>query len=154
MKRIVQSEQRKQGKKTAQVGQQVKKGKQTGQRQNSAKMQTVPGEWLYLAPRGMDAARLAEALLGQYEIEFWEEAGVIEVVLGEKKSVDIEHIKLHPKDEVTRNYVSDNGCEEVFLVTFAAEEFERVKSVMKLVLAQCGGFFCGDTEDFTPVVRA
>lgn len=153
MKRIVQSEQRKQGKKTAQAGQQVKKRQQTGQRENSAKMQTVPGEWLYLAPQGVDAARLAEVLLGQYEIELWEEAGVTEVVLGEKNSMDIEHIKLSPKDEVTRKYASDNGCTEVFLVTFAAEAYERVLPVMKRVLTQCGGLFCGDTEDFTPVVR-
>lgn len=153
MKRIGQPEQRKPGRKMAQAGRQEKKGRQTGQRENPAKRQTVPGEWLYLAPQGVNAGRLAEALLGQYEIELWEEAGVIEVVLGEKTSVDIEHVKLPPKDEVTRKYVSDNGCTEVFLVTFAAEAYERVLPVMKRVLIQCGGLFCGDTEDFTPVVR-
>lgn len=153
MKRTVQSEQRKQRKKTVQTGWQAKKGQRTGRGEESAKTQTVPGEWLYLAPQGVDAARIAEALAGTYETELWGDAGVVEVVLGEKQSVDIEHTEVHPRDEVTRAYVSENGCKEVFLVTFAAEKFGCVESVMKLILAQCGGLFCGDTEDFSPVVR-
>lgn len=153
MKRTVQLEQRKKRKKTARTGWQEKKVKQTGREGKATKMQTVPGEWLYLAPQGVDAGRIAEALAGTYETELWEDAGVVEVVFGEKQSVDIEHTKVHPKDEVTGAYVSENGCKEVFLVTFAAENFGCVEPVMRLILAQCGGLFCGDTEDFSPVVR-
>lgn len=113
----------------------------------------VPGEWLYLAPEGVDAAQIARILEQKYDIELWEEAGVLEIVFGEKKSVDMEHVKIHPKDALTMDYIEKNGCKEVFLVTFDASEFADVKPVMQQILSQCGGLFCGDTEDFEPVVR-
>lgn len=113
----------------------------------------IPGEWLYLAPEGVTAAQIAGSLGCEYDIELWEEAGVVEITFGDRKSVDLEHVTVQPKDELTRNYVAENGCKEVFLVTFDASEFASVKSIMQQILAQCRGLFCGDTEDFEPVVR-
>lgn len=115
--------------------------------------EAVLGEWLYLAPEGVDVIQIAKALDQKYDIELWEEAGVLEIIFGEKKSVDMEHVKIHPKDALTTEYVEKNGCKEVFLVTFDASEFTDVKPIMQQILTQCGGLFCGDTEDFEPVVR-
>lgn len=120
-------------------------------KQNKTQCANVPGEWLYVAPEGVDARRIADAITMQ-EIELWEEAGVIEIAVNEKQSVDIEHVRIHPKDELTRAFVESRGCKEVFLVTFPLEIYEQTQSLMRQILAECGGLFCGDTEDFSPVI--
>lgn len=113
----------------------------------------VPGEWLYLTKEGVTVRQIEQAIDTSYEMEIWEEAGVLEVAFAETSSMDFEHAKIHPKDELTRAYVEKEGCTEVFLVTFAPEEYERAKGIMKQIIKACGGLFCGDTEDFMPVVR-
>lgn len=113
----------------------------------------VPGEWLYLAKEGVTIRRIERAIGESYEMELWEEAGVLEVAFAEASSMDFEHVKIHPKDELTRAYVAKEGCAEVFLVTFAPEEYERAREIMNQIMTACGGMFCGDTEDFMPVVR-
>lgn len=113
----------------------------------------VPGEWLYLAKEGVTVRQIEQVIGESYEMELWEEAGVLEVVFAEKSSMDFEHVKIHPKDELTRAYVAKEGCTEVFLVTFAPEDYARAKEIMNQIMKACGGMFCGDTEDFMPVVR-
>lgn len=113
----------------------------------------VPGEWLYLAPEGVTVRQIAETVLKKYGIELWEEAGVLEIELGEGSSIDMEHTAIHPKDTFTRSFVEENGCAEVYLVTFAPENYDGAKEVMRQILAGCGGLFCGDTENFTPIIR-
>lgn len=114
---------------------------------------TVPGEWLYLAKAKVSVREIADALPETYEIEIWEEAGVLEIMIREGVSVDIEHVKIHPKDELTCRFVGEMGYEEVFLVTFAPEEYDCVKKLMQQIMSACGGMFCGDTEDFSPIMR-
>lgn len=126
-----------------------KQMKQT--KQSKTERVTVPGEWLYVAPEGVNARRIADVIPNQ-EMELWEEAGVIEIMVSEKQSVDIEHVRIHPKDELTRAFVESHGCSEVFLVTFPSEIYEQTLSVMRQILAECGGLFCGDNEDFSPVI--
>ena len=139
MKRTVQLEQRKKGKKTARTGWQEKKVKQTGREGKATKMQTVPGEWLYLAPQGVDAGRIAEALAGTYETELWEDAGVVEVVFGEKQSVDIEHTKVHPKERL-QGSLSCHICRGELWMCGAGHEVDS-GAVRRAFLWGHGGFF-------------
>lgn len=113
----------------------------------------VPGEWLYFTKEGVLVRQIAEALLGCCEVEIWEDAGVLEVMLTDGSSMDIEHVQIHPKDELTRSFARNEGCIEVFLVTFAPEQYEHVRGIMQQIMTVCGGLFCGDTEDFSPIVR-
>lgn len=113
----------------------------------------IPGEWLYLNKDGSTVRQIATALEAEYEIEIWEDAGVLEVVLADGGSMDVEHTKIHPKDEMTRAFVEKEGYSEVFLVTFLPEEYLSVEKVMHKIMQVCGGMFCGDTEDFNPVIR-
>lgn len=113
----------------------------------------VPGEWLYLTKTGIRVREIADAVATTCETEIWEDAGVLEIMLSEKSSMDVEHVRINPKDELTRSFVKEAGYEEVFLVTFVPEEYEYVEKIMKQIMAVCGGMFCGDTEDFLPVVR-
>lgn len=123
------------------------------QKQVKKESPAVPGEWLYLAPEGVTVRGIAGAIRKKDAIELWEEAGVLEIELGERSSFDMEHATIHPKDAFTRSFVEENGCTEVYLVTFAPENYDGAKEIMQQILDGCGGLFCGDTEDFAPVIR-
>lgn len=113
----------------------------------------VPGGWLYFTPEDSTVREIYEVVKDAYEVEIWEDAGVLEIGMKDGGSVDVEAVRIHPKDELTRAFAEENGCACVFLVTFMPEEYENVKGVMEMIMRARGGFFCGDTEDFTPVLR-
>ena len=46
---------------------------------------------------------------------------------------------------------AEHQVKTVFLVTFKPETYEEAKKVMRRIMDKTGGFFCGDTEDFTPM---
>lgn len=117
------------------------------------KQPKVTGEWLYLAAAGTTVRQIAEAVGTDHETELWEDAGVLEILFEEKSSMDIEETKMRPGDEVMERFMEENGCAALFLVTFLPEEYARAKVLMKQIIDRCGGLFCGDTEDFTPLFR-
>ena len=86
-----------------------------------------------------------------YELEIWEDAGVLEIGMSDGASVDIETAQIHPKDELTASFAAEHQVKTVFLVTFKPETYEEAKKVMRRIMDKTGGFFCGDTEDFTPM---
>ena len=71
---------------------------------------------------------------------------------GGESSMDMEEGTIHPKDQVTAAFAEEHDCDRVYLVTFSAEEYEKVLPVMRHILQECGGIFCGDTEDFMPLL--
>lgn len=110
----------------------------------------MTGDWLYFCPEEIDVRALYDVLKDTYEAEIWDEAGVLEIILGEKSSLDIEHANIHPKDEITQQFANEQGAKSVFLATFSPEEYDVVSHIMKQLLEKFGGLFCGDTEDFMP----
>jgi len=115
----------------------------------------MPGDWLYLCPAEMELVQIKTILESEYSIEYWEEAGVLEVELQteESASVDFETVDMRRADEATAEYIKENEIKTVFLVSIRPEAYEKAKEVMEKVIAECGGFFCGDTVDFMPVVK-
>ena len=120
--------------------------------QEKKKKADVPGEWLYFAPEAVDVRQIADVLDGTCELEIWQEAGVLEIMYGGEASMDMEEGKIHPRDQVTAAFAEEHDCDRVYLVTFSAEEYEKVLPVMRHILQECGGIFCGDTEDFMPLL--
>jgi len=120
--------------------------------QEKKKKADVPGEWLYFAPEAVDVRQIADVLDGTCELEIWQEAGVLEIMYGGESSMDMEEGTIHPKDQVTAAFAEEHDCDRVYLVTFSAEEYEKVLPAMRHILQECGGIFCGDTEDFKPIL--
>lgn len=114
---------------------------------------TAPGEWLYFAPENVTVRSIFEVLTDEYEVEIWEDAGVLEIGLNDGATLDIERTKISAKDEITAAFAREHDCESVYLVTLKPEEFEIAKKAMQKITASLGGLFCGDTEDFTPVLQ-
>ena len=113
----------------------------------------VTGEWLYFCPQEITVKNICEIFNETNNAELWEEAGVLEILLGEKSSLDIETTQIHPKDEVTLQFAEEQGAKRVFLVTFSPEEYEGAEVLMKQILDKFSGIFCGDTEDFMPQIK-
>lgn len=109
----------------------------------------MTGDWLFFTGKEVTVRQIAN-VLGDCEMEIWDDAGVLEIPLGDKASMDFEAVSLHPKDEVTRAFAAEHGTEQVFLVTFPPEYYERAEALMKRILSEFPGLFCGDTEDLQP----
>ena len=130
------------------------KMKKTETKKPEKKIQNqVTGEWLYFCPLEATVKTICEIFSNTDNVELWEEAGVLEISLGEKGSFDVETTQIHPKDEVTLQFAEELGTKSVFLVTFSPEDYEDAKMIMRQILDTFGGLFCGDTEDFMPQVK-
>ena len=118
------------------------------------KKENITGNWLFMTPQKVSLRQIKEALdvEEKYDIEIWEEAGVLEIGMPDGNSFDMEAAKIHPKDEITAAFAKERQVKTVCLATFRPESYEEAKHVMKAVITKCGGFFCGDTDDFTPVI--
>lgn len=117
------------------------------------KQPDYPKDWLYMCEKELELVALKERLEGEYSVEYWEEAGVLEVELNEEATVDFETVALNRADDVTKDFMETKGIKTVFLVSIRPEHFEASKIVMEKITGTEGGFFCGDTADFTPVVK-
>ena len=109
--------------------------------------------WFYMAT-DLPIGKLKEALssLG-YSVQFWEEAGVIEVELGEKTSIDIEAVSADLGDEYSNAFVAAHQVNSVYYISFRQEDTEICMAVLKRLPAISGGFICADSEDFQPIIR-
>lgn len=114
----------------------------------------VPKEWLYLCPSEISVSDVARALEGEeISVQVWNEAGVAEIEIPEAKSIDFEATKLDLKDEFSNAFLAEHHTKSLFYVTIDPENYSRVEQILRLILTKLGGIFCGDTEDFTPMIR-
>lgn len=114
---------------------------------------SVPSEWLYLTDREITVRDIAEAFTDTDTlVELWEEAGVVEVILDEKASMDVEWTELDLGDEEGNAFLESHQTESLFFVTVPPERFDAAQSCMEKIIERNGGLFCGDTEDFMPTV--
>lgn len=112
----------------------------------------VPAEWLYLTQEEITLREIYEVLKDDtpWKAEFWEEAAVLEIAVLESGSVDME--ELEEMDEYLQAYMEEHHIKSVFAVTVVPEYYEKARKVMEKIMAQKGGYFCGDTDDFQPEV--
>lgn len=113
----------------------------------------VPAEWLYMTNREITVRDIAASFASEEMVEIWEEAGVAEVILGEKASMDMELTETDLGDEESNDFLRKHGVKTLFLVTIPPAEHELAKGCMLQIIEKNGGLFCGDTEDFSPVVK-
>lgn len=113
---------------------------------------TVEKSFLYLLPEKHTAEELAQVLtdagFDKKKVEIWKEINLLELTL-ENGSVYVEDFEesLRKEDEDT---LSGLGMQQVYLVTYPAEEAKSVKEIMQKWMASFGGKSGSDTEDFAP----
>lgn len=113
---------------------------------------TVEKSFLYLLPEKHTAEELAQVLtdagFDKKKVEIWKEINLLELTL-ENSSVYVEDFEesLRKEDEDT---LSGLGMQQVYSVTYPAEEAKSVKEIMQKWMAFFGGKLGSDTEDFAP----
>ena len=113
----------------------------------------VPSDWFYMSDQEMTAAALKEALADTaYKVEYWEAAQVLEIALGEGGCLDVEVMEPRLGEKEADTFLDERQVKFLCYVTFQLEDYEAARSVMEHICGKLGGFFCGDTEDFTPVI--
>ena len=130
-------------------------GKAASMKKNVQEKKTdVPGEWIYLAPAEITVRDIAlDAEQMELETELWDAAGVVEVLLAEKASMDFERTQIPAGDEVLDGIVQREHCEAVYLVSFDPKVAGRAQELMQHIVKMHGGLFCADTEELQPVIR-
>ena len=119
---------------------------------NTVKRDLPPG-WIIMSRNEITVADIKDIVGDDYDIEIWTEVGVLEIAIGEKSSVDIEAFDADPRDEYSCDYIAKNGIKELFYVSFRPEDYDAAEKIMKKIAAGIDGFVCGDTDDFTPVIK-
>lgn len=113
---------------------------------------TVEKSFLYLLPEKHTAEELARVLtdagFDRKKVEIWKEINLLELT-PENGSVYVEDFEesLRKEDEDT---LSGLGMQQVYSVTYPAEEAKSVKEIMQKWQASFGGKLGFDTEDFAP----
>lgn len=113
---------------------------------------TVEKSFLYLLPEKHTAEELAQVLtdagFDRKKVEIWKEINLLELTL-ENGSVYVEDFEesLRKEDEDT---LSGLGMQQVYSVTYPAEEAKSVKEIMQKWQASFDGKLGSDTEDFAP----
>lgn len=112
----------------------------------------VEKSFLYLLPEKHMVEELAQVLtdtgFDKKKVEIWKEINLLELTL-ENGSVYVEDFEesLRKEDEDT---LSGLGMQQVYSVTYPAEEAKSVKEIMQKWMASFGGKLGSDTEDFAP----
>lgn len=114
---------------------------------------TQIGDWLYFCPQEITVREIYNIFSDVTDAEIWEEAGVLEIPMGEKSSFDVETAQIHPKDDITLQFAKEQDAKSVFLVTFLPQDYAQAETMMKRITAALGGLFCGDTEDLMPRIK-
>lgn len=113
---------------------------------------TVEKSFLYLLLEKHTAEELAQVLtdagFDKKKVEIWKEINLLELTL-ENGSVYVEDFEesLRKEDEDT---LSGLGMQQVYSVTYPAEEAKSVREIMQKWMASFGGKLGSDTEDFAP----
>ena len=126
------------------------KKKKTGfkNKKEAAKKPDVPSNWFYMSENEIGVADI-KTQLDKIELE----TGVLEIILGEAGSMDMEAIEDDFEDEYSRAFLEEHQVKRLFCVTIKPEVYDKAKEVMEVICGKLGGFFCGDTEDFTPICK-
>ena len=111
----------------------------------------VPAEWLYLFEGEIKLRQIYELLKDSpWNVEYWEEAEVLEVELPEAGSVDFEDLEGTLGDEESDAWLQEQQIHTVFAVTIRPDDYELAKKVMEHIVSLVSGYFCADNETLQP----
>lgn len=116
------------------------------------KKSSGPAGWYYMSDKELTVSDLAEIYDSKsLDIEVWKEAGVLEIGVEEKISIDVEACDLDLGDDFSNAFLEKHKIKSLFYVTFKQEEAELCLPYVKMLPKLLDGLLCGDTEDFTPI---
>ena len=103
-----------------------------------------PMGWYYMCKDDITVDNIIEAIKeitdqAGYELEVWREVGVIEIVIEEKKSMDIEQCELDLGDEFSNEYIEDYGAKSLFYISFAKDIYKKCEPILLALESNTNG---------------
>lgn len=115
--------------------------------------ETIQKEWIFLTTEDMEVTALKNILEEAYELEIWEAAGVLEVILPSGEGVDFEETAVRDNDTLLLEQMEAENMQRIYLVTVGTESKEEFTSLFQKILAETEGFFLADNENLTPMIK-
>ncbi|MFV0342730.1 MAG: hypothetical protein ACK5JH_07510 [Anaerocolumna sp.] len=115
----------------------------------------LQNEWFYMSPIEVSASMIAEVAkeVNYGDIELWEELNILEITLGDGKSIDFEPQRVEFKDKEDQAFVNEREIKSIFAVTFSHCTIDEFRPFVKYLLDKWNGVFCADTFDFNPRIE-
>ena len=121
---------------------------------NKGNQSAQPSEWFYMNKQQVGVRDIRDVFEKRQDldIELWEEAGVLELSLRETEDSMLEFERTKPDlgDAYSNDFLRKNHVQSLFFVTMDGNPV--LHDMMEQITEALGGFFCKDTEDFTPVI--
>lgn len=90
----------------------------------------MPKNWYYMVPESIKVSDIKASFEeGKYDIEIWDEAGVLEIGYAEKASMDIEMVEVDLRDEYSNEFMANRGVKSLFFVTIKPEDFVACEKI-------------------------
>lgn len=110
----------------------------------------------YMLPKEAGAKELSEAVLELNPayaecLECWEEAGVLELSVGEESSIDMEMLELS-EEELQDEFLQAYKIVAVYQIHTDSLQMEVVKKLFAGLVGRFGGLLCSDSKDFMPII--
>ncbi|HEX3077299.1 MAG TPA: hypothetical protein VHQ24_10600 [Lachnospiraceae bacterium] len=107
----------------------------------------------YMVDKKTDIGSIMECLLDQTSIvvQIWESMGVAQVEMNDKDIIDFEDNGLSFSSKEDIQFIEKHNIQTVFEVTLDESDFTFAKQLFNRMVTSNGGFFCTDSDDFTPI---
>jgi hypothetical protein len=107
----------------------------------------------YMADKKTDIGSIMECLSDQASIvvQIWESMGVAQVEMNDKDIIDFEDNGLSFNSKEDIQFIEKYNIQTVFEVTLDESDFTFAKLLFNRIVTSNGGFFCTDSDDFTPI---
>lgn len=109
-------------------------------------------EFYYMTQAQTEAKALSKNIeaVPEDSIEVWRELNLMEVVM-EADSLIFQDASECFIDPLDLEFLDEHHIKTKYQISFDVSDIEAVRSVMRDVLKNNGGFICSDTDDFKPV---
>ena len=110
-------------------------------------------ELLYMSPVCLSVEQMQQAMKivgGKEEIHIWPELDIMEFVLSDETTVDVETMTDYINDEEDKKFLEEQQIISVYAVTLLESTMESFLPYVKALIKEFGGFLCTDSDDFTP----
>ncbi|WP_167955373.1 hypothetical protein [Anaerosporobacter faecicola] len=126
-----------------------KKGKIIGKLKKPVEMNLF-----YMATKELDCKQILAPIQEEkgMEIQVWPELGISSIEFGEGKSIDFQECEYESFDsESDREFLEEMDVKVIYEVMMLEECKSQAVDWFLSMIQENGGFFCTDSDDFTPI---
>jgi hypothetical protein len=107
----------------------------------------------YMSPAELNAKDIASLLKDTKEIsiQLWEEMNVLEIELPNENSLDFEPIEASFQNPSDASFIKNRNIKTIFAININEADLNTVIPYFEQIVERYSGFFCADSDDFTPV---